>query len=159
MSHHSVVIMAHQPPCDKCLGREMNWETLKVLGRRVHSLQTQAMSYHFSPPLGWSINICLLGLRLPVSLLHWIGSQSLFWMLSQDPPLTSASSYSFTVPFLQLLSLSFPKASRSLEETFPVKSLPILFFWKKAQLGSFSHFPPLSLRLQFSDHFSQKPMK
>lgn len=153
------MIMANQPLRTKCSGREMKWETLKVLGRRVHILKTQAMSSHFSPPHGCSTNTCLFGLGLPVGLLHWTGSQSLFWMLSQDLPVPSASSCSFTVPFLQLLSLSFPKASRCLEETFPVKSLPILFFWKKAQLWNFSHFPPLSLRLQFSDHFSQKSMK
>lgn len=66
-------------------------------------------------------------------------------MLSKDSALSSASLDRFTVPFTQLRSLPPPKAPRCLEKTFPVKSLPILFSWKKGPTSGtflpFLHFP------------------
>lgn len=85
---------------------------------------------------------------LPVSLLSWIRAPRSFWIFSQDLPQSSASSHLFTATSPQLLSRPPPKAPRRLEKTFLVKSLPVLFSWKKSpSSGALLPSTQLSLRL------------
>lgn len=118
-SHNAVMITAHQASLHKCLGRKMRWKTQKLSGRRrdtsnSFSFPTFSKGLH----LGWAINTWFLGawsLESTKWLLYLIGSQRSFWILSQDPPLSSTSCQLFTASFPQLSLHSPPEAPRCLE--------------------------------------------